>query len=105
MPPYEQHGGASQENGFGDFSMLAKYRFLSANEEHGNYILTGFMGVSVPTGAPPNGGQAVTLPPGSAVDLVGMGRPVPPPAPPGVAQVVLPPGGVLTPEAAAALGR
>ena len=54
---------------------------------------------------PPVGGQAVTLPPGSAVDLVGMGRPVPPPAPPGVAQVVLPPGGVLTPEAAAALGR
>jgi len=31
--------------------------------------------------------------------------PVPPPAPPGVANVVLPPGGVLTPEAAAALGR
>ncbi len=54
---------------------------------------------------PPVGGQAVTLPPGSSVDLVGMGRPVPPPAPPGVAQVVLPPGGVLTPEAAAALGR
>jgi DUF1680 family protein len=30
--------------------------------------------------------------------------PVPPPAPPGVANVVLPPGGVLTPEAAAAGG-
>lgn len=63
IPPYVQHGGASEENGFGDFSALAKYRFLSANEQSGNYILTGFLGVSVPTGAPPNGGQAVTLTP------------------------------------------
>lgn len=55
---------------------------------------------------PPVGGQAVTLPPGSAVDLAGMGYPpVPPPAPPGVAQVVLPPGGAMTAETAAALHR
>jgi hypothetical protein len=27
-----------------------KYRAASANEEHGNYIVTGFLGVSVPTG-------------------------------------------------------
>lgn len=63
VPPYVQHGGASQENGFGDFSMVGKYRFLSANEQHGNYILTGFLGVSIPTGAPPNGGQAVIVTP------------------------------------------
>jgi len=49
-------------------------------------------------------GPAVTLPPGSAVDLATMtGRPDLPPAPPGVAQVVLPPGGALPPEVASAL--
>ena len=36
--------------GWQDETFLAKYRLLSANEEHGNYIVTGFMGISVPTG-------------------------------------------------------
>jgi len=55
---------------------------------------------------PPIGGQAVTLPPGSAVDLTGMGYPpVPPPAPPGVAQVVLPPGGAMTADCETRLPR
>ena len=54
---------------------------------------------------PPGGsGPTVVLPPGAAVDLTATtGRPVPPPAPPGVSQVVLPPGGGMTPEVAAAL--
>ncbi len=34
-----------------DESLLVKYRFLSANEENGNYILTGFLGASLPTGS------------------------------------------------------
>jgi hypothetical protein len=38
-------------DGWADESLLFKYRFLSANEESGNYIVTGFMGVSVPTGS------------------------------------------------------
>jgi len=33
-----------------DETLLVKYRFLSANEESGNYILTGFLGASIPTG-------------------------------------------------------
>jgi hypothetical protein len=37
--------------GWGDMSLLLKYRFLSANEEQGNYIFTGFLQLSVPTGA------------------------------------------------------
>ena len=73
VPPYVQHGGASQDNGFGDFSATAKYRFLSANEQNGNYIVTGFLGVSVPTGSPPNGGQAVTVTPTIAAGK-GFGR-------------------------------
>lgn len=53
---------------------------------------------------PPVGGPAVTLPPGQAVDLPELlAPPVPPPAPPGVAQVILPPGGGMSPDVAAAL--
>lgn len=66
VPPYVQRSAASEEDGFGDFSVLGKYRFLSANEQQGNYILSGFLSVSVPTGQPPNGGQAVTITPSIA---------------------------------------
>lgn len=37
-------------SGWQDENLLLKYRLLSANEENGNYIVTGFMGVSLPTG-------------------------------------------------------
>ena len=54
---------------------------------------------------PPAGaGTPISLPPNVAVDLAHMGgRPELPPAPPGVAQVVVPAGGAVTPELAAAL--
>src|SRR5690242_17411162 len=38
-------------SGWADETLLLKYRIAAANEEHGNYIVTGFLGVSVPTGA------------------------------------------------------
>ena len=37
--------------GFADETFLLKYRGLSENEENGNYIVTGFLGVSIPTGS------------------------------------------------------
>lgn len=37
--------------GWADETLLLKYRFLSRNEESGNYIVSGFLGVSVPTGS------------------------------------------------------
>ena len=37
-------------DGFGNIPLTLKYRFLSANEEHGNYIVTGFLGGSIPYG-------------------------------------------------------
>ena len=40
-------------SGWADETFLVKYRFLAANEEHGNYIVTGFLGVSTPTGNTP----------------------------------------------------
>lgn len=48
-------------------------------------------------------GPAIVLPPNVAVDASHLGKPEPPAAPPGVAQVILPEGGVLPPDVAAAL--
>ena len=49
VPPYiENNPGVA--DGFGDWQFLVKYRILSKNEEHGNYILTAFFQMSVPTG-------------------------------------------------------
>ncbi|HEY1926207.1 MAG TPA: hypothetical protein VGG92_01965 [Caulobacteraceae bacterium] len=51
LPPYEVRSRKKVAEGFGDWGFLTvKQRFLSANEENGNYIVTGFFGVSAPTG-------------------------------------------------------
>jgi hypothetical protein len=52
VPPYETRYGSENAKGFADWSpaFLVKYRFLSGNEQHGNYILTGFLSLSVPSG-------------------------------------------------------
>jgi hypothetical protein len=53
VPPYQtRYGPKEKASGFGDWSpaFLVKYRFLSANEEKGNYILTGFLALSAPSG-------------------------------------------------------
>jgi hypothetical protein len=52
VPPYQTRYGAENAKGFNDWSpaFLVKYRFLSGNEQHGNYILTGFLALSVPSG-------------------------------------------------------
>jgi hypothetical protein len=62
-PPYLARSAAKVPDGFGDVSFLLKYRFFSANEEHGNYILTVFLGASLPTGTYTNGAPAATLAP------------------------------------------
>jgi hypothetical protein len=59
FPAWEAHNGkrtpgtkkeVAESDGWADETFLVKYRLLSANEEHGNYILTAFMGFSAPTG-------------------------------------------------------
>lgn len=55
LPPFLQHTAAKTPDGLGDVSFLMKYRILAANEKNGNYILTAFMGGSVPTGTYKNG--------------------------------------------------
>ena len=54
-PYYNYNGDPSETNGTGDLQFLVKFRILSKNEQHGNYILTAFFGWSVPTGSYQNG--------------------------------------------------
>lgn len=51
LPPYERRVNHKPAVGFGDDPvLLIKQRFASANEQEGNYIVTGFLGVQAPTG-------------------------------------------------------
>ena len=46
-------GPKGSAEGWGDWpAFLLKYRFLSANAEHGDYIVTGFFQMSDPSGTP-----------------------------------------------------
>ena len=63
LPPYLVHNSPTPHDGFGDVAFLVKYRLLSANEEHGNYILTAFLGWSIPTGSYSNGSLHAVLTP------------------------------------------
>jgi hypothetical protein len=55
LPPYIEHNNPKTKDGWGDIAFLVKYRLLSANEQHGDYILTAFLGWSLPTGQFSNG--------------------------------------------------
>ncbi len=51
QPAYQvRHTPKGDVSGWLDETVLLKYRLLSQNEEHGNYIVTGFLGYSFPTG-------------------------------------------------------
>jgi len=62
VPPYIQHNSSAQD-GFGDFSMLLKYRILAANEEHGAYAISVSLSGSIPTGSYKNGSTDGSLTP------------------------------------------
>jgi hypothetical protein len=51
VPAYETRDRPAGTGGFSDENLLFKYRILSANEEHGDYILTAFLGVTLPVGS------------------------------------------------------
>ena len=50
VPAWQSYNKPAGKDGFADDSFLLKYRIAAANEEHGNYIVSGFLGLSVPTG-------------------------------------------------------
>ena len=54
VPGYISHTNDAL-NGWADFPVLIKYRLVAANEQHGNYILTLFLGATFPTGTNGNG--------------------------------------------------
>ncbi len=51
VPGYEQQNRSPRQFGWADETFLVKYRILAGNADHGNYILTAFMGLSVPSGS------------------------------------------------------
>ncbi len=64
VPAYQRRVTPKETvTGWADETLLMKYRFVSANEEHGNYIVTGFLGVSIPSGDPAfTNGHTITTP-------------------------------------------
>src|SRR5271170_8516287 len=62
-PPYIQHNAKSAKDGFGDVGFLYKYRFLSANEKNGNYMLSAQIVATIPTGSYSNGSADASVSP------------------------------------------
>jgi len=62
VPPYLQHNSAAHD-GFGDTTLLIKFRIFARNEQQGNAILTAFFGGSIPTGSYKNGSEEAVLHP------------------------------------------
>lgn len=63
LPPYLAHQNPALPDGFGDTSFLLKYRLAARNEKTGNYIVTAFLGGSVPTGSYSNGAENAVVTP------------------------------------------
>jgi hypothetical protein len=62
LPPYIQHNSKA-EDGFGDASLLLKYRLAAANEEGGDYSVSFSLAGTMPTGSYKNGSLAATISP------------------------------------------
>ncbi len=60
LPPYIQHNSKAMD-GFGDVSLLLKYRLAAANAEGGNYSVSFSLGGTMPTGSYKNGSLAATI--------------------------------------------
>src|ERR1039457_3404271 len=66
VPPFFNRSNG-ESDGFGDMSFNSKYRFFARNEEHGNAIVTAFLGASIPTGKNGNGSCCAVVTPTLAV--------------------------------------
>ena len=66
LPPFFNRDNG-EADGFGDISFLAKERIFSRNEEHGDSIVTAFLGASIPTGKEANGSCCAVVTPTLAV--------------------------------------
>lgn len=66
VPPYLQHNSDAHD-GLGDTVLIMKYRIFARNEEHGNSIVTAFLGGTIPTGSYSNGSTDASIIPTLAV--------------------------------------
>lgn len=73
LPPYLLHSAPGTREGFGDVSFLMKYRLFARNEQHGNAIVSLFLGATIPTGKNNNGLCCATVTPTLALGK-GWGR-------------------------------
>jgi Putative MetA-pathway of phenol degradation len=62
LPPYIQHNSKARD-GFGDVSLLLKYRIAAGNQEAGNYSVSFSLAGTMPTGNYKNGSLASTISP------------------------------------------
>lgn len=62
VPGWVMHGNG-QPDGFGDMILLGKYRFATRAEGKGNYILSGALAWTIPTGSYKNGAPASVITP------------------------------------------
>jgi len=62
LPLYIQHNPKARD-GFGDVSLLLKYRLAAANQEGGNYSVSFSLDGTIPTSSYKNGGLAATISP------------------------------------------
>ena len=62
-PSYLVHENPRIHDGFGDTSLLLKYRIAASNEEHANYVLTAFLGTTLPTRSYNNGARDSVITP------------------------------------------
>jgi len=67
VPPFFSRESPHSRDGFGDVSFLLKERIFARNEEHGNAIVTAFLGASVPTGKNGNGSCCAVVTPTLAI--------------------------------------
>ncbi len=66
VPAWDRRNKPAGTDGFGDESFLLKYRLASANQEHGDYIVTAFLSLQVPTGSKGNTTDHYTVTPTAA---------------------------------------
>jgi hypothetical protein len=68
-PSYITHESRTIHDGFGDASFLLKYRLVASNEERANYVVTAFLGATIPTGSYTNGARDAVVTP-----TIGLGK-------------------------------
>jgi hypothetical protein len=63
VPAYVMHNNPAVWDGWGDTQLLVKFRILTANEEHGDYILTAFLASTFPSASYGNGQPKAVITP------------------------------------------